>query len=173
VSLLTSTDLAEELLRSGLREVESAMPVLADILRCDVVLYTPTYAGAIALAESRPATVPSICAERQVGRLVSRTEEPAVIRVLGSGKPARRLSRGLVHGAPTVQDVFPVMRDGACVAAVVFEVGLIEHERQRRKSPVFKNTVELLRWAALAGRVAGARELSRLGDHDGPLVIDS
>src|SRR5207247_8224078 len=120
---------------------------------------------ATAVAEANPTTVPSVYAERQVGRTVTRSEEPAVIRVLASGRPARRLGRVLVNGAPTVQDVFPVIRDGACVAAVVFEVGVIEHERQRRKSPVLRRVLARLRQAALAGHVAGAQGLARLGEH--------
>jgi hypothetical protein len=169
---LTPAEASASVQQAGLRDVESALPILADLLRCDVVLYRPSEGGALALSETRPATVPSIYAERQVGRAVSRGEEPAVIRVLASGRPHRRLSRVLVNGAPTVQDVFPVLRDGECVAAVVFAVGLIEHERQRRKSPVLRRALEQLRQAALAGRVIGAHALGRLGEHDGPLVVD-
>jgi two-component sensor histidine kinase len=170
--MLSQADAADYLQRSGLREVEAALPILADLLRCDAVLYLPTEAGALAVSEVHPMTVPSIYARRQVERVVTRAEEPAVIRVLASGRPARRLSRVLVHGAPTVQDVFPIIREGVCVAAVVFEVGLIEHERQRKKSPVLRRALEQLRQAALAGRVVGAHALGRLGEHDGPLVVD-
>jgi two-component sensor histidine kinase len=171
--MLSQAEVAEQLQRSGLRGVEATRPILADLLRCDAVMYAPTEAGALAVAEVRPMTVPSIYAERQVCRVVTRSEEPAVIRVLASGRPARRLSRVLVHGAPTVQDVFPIIRAGVCAAAVVFEVGLIELERQRRKSPILRRALEQLRQAVLAGRVVGAHGLARLGEHDGPLIVDA
>jgi two-component sensor histidine kinase len=96
-----------------------------------------------------------------------------VVQVLANGRPARRLSRVLVHGAPTVQDVFPVNRDGQTVAAVVCEVGLIEHERQRRKSPVFRRAVDAFRRAAIQGELTGVGDLARLGEHDGPLVAEA
>jgi two-component sensor histidine kinase len=169
--MLNQLEIAAEIER--LREVEAGLPMLADLMRCDVVIYVPRGDGAVAVAEAHPATVPSIYAERQVGRVAGREDEPAVLRVLASGNPARRLSRILLHDTPTVQDVFPVIRDGACVAAVVFEMGVIEHERQRRKSQVFRRAIDQLRNAALAGRLPGIRGLRRLGEHDGPLVVDA
>src|SRR5205085_4633215 len=107
--------------------------------------------GAVAIAEARPQTVPSLFGESQLGRSVSRRDEPAVMRAFQNGRPARKLSRVLVHGAPTVQDAFPVTRGGAVVAVAAFEVGLIEHERQRRKSSVFRRAVARFAEAALRG----------------------
>ena len=46
--MLSQADLAEQVQRSGLREVEAALPILADLLRCDAVLYVPTEAGVYA-----------------------------------------------------------------------------------------------------------------------------
>jgi two-component sensor histidine kinase len=158
---------------SALRAIEPNLPLLADLLRGDVVVYLPAEGGLRATAEAHPATVPSIYAEPQVGRLIRSAEEPAVVRVLATGRPARRLKRMLVHGAPTVQDVFPVRRDGAVVGAVVCEAGVIEHERQRRKSPVYRRALERLRIAALQGEIVGASTLSRLNERDGPMVVDA
>jgi two-component sensor histidine kinase len=158
---------------AALRAIEPNLPLLADLLRGDVVVYQPAPGGLRATAEAHPATVPSIYAEPQLGRLIGPAEEPAVMRVLATGRPARRLKRMLVHGAPTVQDVFPVRREGGVVGAVVCEAGLIEHERQRRKSPVYRRALERLRDAALHGEIVGAGGLSRLNERDGPMVVDS
>src|SRR5687768_12250225 len=92
---------------AALRAIEPNLPLLADLLRGDVVVYQPAPGGLRAIAEAHPATVPSIYAEPQLGRPIGSAEEPAVVRVLSTGRPARRLKRMLVHGAPTVQDVFP------------------------------------------------------------------
>lgn len=118
-------------------------------------------------------TVPSIHARSRLGQTIAGDDDSVVSRVIANGRPACRLSRVLVHGTPTVQDVFPVRRDGKIVAAVVCEMGVIEHERQRRKSPVYRRAQESFRAAALDGHVRGAAHLSRLGEHDGPLVVDS
>src|SRR5437867_7964555 len=91
-----------------LRAIEPNLPLLADLLRGDVVVYAPTPEGVKAVAEAHPATVPSIHDRPQLGRVIGQPDEPAVIRVLHTGRPARRLKRVLVNGAPTVQDVLPV-----------------------------------------------------------------
>ena len=156
-----------------LRAIEPNLPLLSDLLRGDVVVYAPTPEGVKAVAEAHPMTVPSIYDRSQLGRTITQSEEPAVLRVLQTGRPARRLKRVLVDGAPTVQDVFPVRRDEQVVGAVVCEAGLIEHERQRRKSPVFRRALERLRAAALQAEIVGASGLSRLSERDGPLVIDA
>ena len=156
-----------------LRAIEPNLPLLADLLRGDVVVYAPTAEGVRAIAEAHPATVPSIYDQPQLGRTIGPADEPAVIRVLHTGRPARRLKRVLVNGVPTVQDVFPVRRDDQIFGAVVCEAGLIEHERQRRKSPVFRRALERLRTAALQGEIVGAAGLARLSERDGPLVIDA
>src|SRR5581483_6976724 len=88
---------ATEAARADLRGVEAAMPMLADLLRCDVALYVPTGDGAVVQAEARPLTVPSLYPEGQLGRRVTRREEPAVLRVLANGRPERKLSRVLVQ----------------------------------------------------------------------------
>jgi two-component sensor histidine kinase len=164
---------ATEATRADLRGVEAAMPMLADLLRCDVALYVPTDDGAAVKAEARPLTVPSLYPEGQIGRSVTRREEPAVLRVLANGRPERKLSRVLVQGASTIQEAFPVNRAGETVAVVAFELGVIEHERQRRKSPVFRRAAALFRDAALRGQVVGVSDLPRLGEHDGPMVVDA
>src|SRR5205823_1703826 len=158
----------DEARTAGLRDVEAALPLLSDLLRCDAVLYAPSDDAAVATAEARPQTVPSLYAASQLGNVVTRREEPAVARPFADGRPARKLSRVLVQGAPTVQDVFPVYRNGETVAVVAFEVGVIEHERQRRKSPVFRRAVGLFRDAVLRGEAVGVGDLPRLGEHDGP-----
>src|SRR5262245_66615178 len=118
--------------QAPLRAIEPNLPLLADLLRGDVVVYAPTRQGVTAIAEAHPVTVPSIYDQPQLGRSIGPSDEPAVIRVLHTGRPARRLKRVLVNGVPTVQDVFPVRREEQVVGAVVCEAGLIEHERQRR-----------------------------------------
>jgi two-component sensor histidine kinase len=67
----------------------------------------------------------------------------------------------------------PVRRGGHVVAALAFEIGVIEHERQKRKSPVFRRAIDAVRRGALTGELVGGRDLARFGEHDGALVIDA
>ncbi len=149
------------------------MPMLADLHRCDITLYEPSGDHAFAVAQVAPSTVPSLFEEKSIGRHASRDDEPAVLRVLSGGTAVRRLSRGLVHGAATIQEVFPILRGGVVIAAISFEIGLIEHERQKKKSQVYRWAIERFRQGAIHGQAASAAGHTRFGEHDGPLVVDT
>lgn len=155
------------------RGLQPLLPFLADLLRADVTLYAPDAAGVQAVAEAEPSTVPSIHEESRIGRGLASVESQSIARVISTGRPARRLSRMLWHGVPTVQDVFPVRHAGVAVAALVCDTGLIEHERGRRKSPIYRRAVDRVRSAALDGELLDVASLARLGERDGPLVVDA
>ena len=93
--------------RAFLDRVVESLVLLADLTRGDILLYVGLAdgEGAEIVAEAKPQTVPSIYQQSMCGQIVTRREEPAVLRVLAGMRPARRLNRVLVHGAPTLQDV--------------------------------------------------------------------
>jgi len=153
--------------------VIDTLPILADLLRCDVTLFHLDGPTPVGIATTRPQTVPSVRSGPGGSRWDDPSIEPAILNVFDTGRSARRLTRQLVQGTPTVQDVFPVSRDGRVVAALACEMGVIEHERQRRRSPIYRRALESFRVAALEGRVHGATRLSRLGEHDGPFLVDA
>lgn len=159
--------------RSLLTRVEQALPLLADIARADVLLYVARDAGkAVIAAEAKPHTVPAIYPDPVMGRVVGREEEPTVLRAISSGSSIQRVNRVLVHGHPTVEDVYPIWNDQKVIGALSIEIGLLEANRQKRKSPVFRRAVRQLRRMALRGLLEGAQNISPLGEHDGPFVVD-
>ena len=57
---------------------------------------------------------------------------------------------------PTVLETFPIWNeDHQIIAILASETSLIEYERHRRKSPVFKETLSRLRQQILAGELGG------------------
>ena len=168
-SVAQSTDDEEAVLG----QIGRCLPLLADLARGDVFLFklADDPLAAVVLAEAKPCTVPSIYVEPLTGREVRQTEEPSVIRALSRGSGSSRGRRLLVQGHPTVQDVYPVRIGAQVVGAVAVEVGLVESERQRRKSIVYRRAIDRLRHLVLAGQLEGAENLSRLSEHDGPMVV--
>ncbi|MGH2460284.1 MAG: sensor histidine kinase [Chloroflexota bacterium] len=164
---LTDDDAAD------LGPIGRCLPILADLARGDVFLFQPAddLLAAVVLAEAKPHTVPSNYNEPLTGRLVRQTEEPSVIRALSRGTGASRSHRLLVQGHPTVQDVYPIRQGTQVIGAVAIEVGLVESERQKRKSIVYRRAIDRLRHLVITGQLEGAENLSRLSEHDGPMVV--
>ena len=167
-------DLAEND-RNFLRRVVECLQLLADIARADVLLYCPTDRAdsAVVVAEAKPNTVPPIHPEPLVNRTVTAGDEPAVLRALVGGKIESVVNRMLVHGSPTVQEVFPVRNDNRVIAVLSIETSMLERERQRKKSIVFRRAVAQMRNMVLRGQLDGGLNIGPLGEHDGPMVIDS
>lgn len=159
--------------RSLLARVEQALPLLADIARADALLYVARGdAKAVVAAEAKPHTVPAIYPESIVGHVVDREEEPTVLRTIANGSSVQRVNRVLVLGHPTVQDVYPIWNDQRVIGALSIEVGLLEANRQKRKSRVFRRAVRQLRRMVQRGQLEGASNIAPLGEHDGPFVVD-
>ena len=160
--------------RGYLARMAQALPLLADVARGDVLVYVRAEQPGLAIvcAEAKPHTVPPVYAEQMAGRSVGDADEPAVIRSISHGQPVRRVNRVLVRGHPTVQDVYPIWNCGRVIGALSLEIGLLEAERQKRKSEVFRRAVRQLCRMVLRGQVDGATSITPLGEHDGPLVFD-
>jgi len=161
--------------RDFLVDVQQNLPLVADILRADLLVYCPDGTGtsAVAVAAAAPRTAPSIHSEPVLGKRVTEVEEPAVFRALRNGKRERERSRSLDIGAQFVQDVFPIIRGDKVVGALSVEISQIEHERWRKKSAVLRNAVDQLRRMLLHGQIYGGDSIGPLGEHDAPLVVDS
>jgi two-component sensor histidine kinase len=96
-----------------------------------------------------------------------------VFRVLADGRRQPSISGTLVWGAPTFQEVLPIVSsDGRMIAAVATHANLLEHERFQQRDARFRSAVTRIRDQALAGRLHGAANLSRFTEYDGVLIID-
>lgn len=161
--------------RELLARVERNLPLLADLLRADLLLYcrpTPQDAPMV-VAEAKPHTVPSLFEESLLGKKATHPEELAVTICSLRGKPLQRFNHVLVRGAPTVQEVYPVKSGHRVIAVLRVETGLLERERQRKKSVVYRRAVAQVRDMVLRGQLEGGDTISPLGEHDGPLVVNN
>jgi two-component system, sensor histidine kinase PdtaS len=155
-----------------LDRVAANLPLLADLLHADLLLYLPDETDAAVVAHAQPMPLPSLYAGSQVGRRVS-LQEGEIGPVLRGERARGGLNGLLVRGAPAVQEIFPVHGEGRPVAALSVETHLLEHERMRHKDPVLRRALTSIRQAVLEGRIRGAERLGRIGEHDGLLVIDA
>ncbi len=160
--------------RNVLTRMSQCLPLLADVARADafILAVNQTGTGALVVADANPNTVPPLYPDSLIGRNVSWADEPAVRKAITRGSPVQRVNRVLVYGHPTVQDVYPIWNEQRVIGALSIEVGLLEAERQRRKSNVFRDAVAQLRDMVLRGQLDGSTSITPLGEHDGPIVID-
>lgn len=165
---LTSDDV--ELLERVVRNLN----LLADLTHGDLLLFTRTDEEAVVVAQAQPQPVPTLYPTSVVGQLGRRADSPSVFRVLFDHRPRHVVKGTMVRGVPTMQEVFPITNArGRVIAALSSEIAVLEHERQRKKSSVFRRAVGQVQASVLAGRLEGGDKLGRMGVHDGPMVIDA
>lgn len=158
-----------------LQKLRGDAPLVADISRADVLIYCPTASGeAVIVAQAHPRSVPPIYTQSLVGQVAAPEENPAVFKALRRGRYVRG-SHGLIaDGAPVAQEVYPIHAPrGEVIGALSIEKSLIEHERHRRRSRVFRWAVRQFQETMLRGELRGAEGLSPFDEHDGILVIDA
>ena len=159
-----------------LKRIEGTLGILADISRADVLMYCPVSAErATIVSQASPHSILPIHSESLMGKQVGITEEPAVHRTLTEGRlgllEVRR--RTETDSAPIVQETYPVLTpDGRVIAAICIETNLIERERHRRRSKVFRRALRQLQRTVVAGVLEGADLLTPFAEHDGVLVVD-
>lgn len=161
--------------RAFIARVESGLSLLADLSRTDVLLYCRAAQpnSAVVVAQARPHPVSPIFLESLVGRQVGKKSEPTIFQVLQRGRWTRAVHDETSRSTPTVQEVYPVRSpDGSVLGVLNCESNLLEYERMRKKSPVFRNAIARLLQMVLQGRLQGVSALEPLGEHDGLIVID-
>jgi two-component sensor histidine kinase len=152
-------------------DVIGTLPLLADLLHADLLLYVRDEEALTVRAHAQPYPLPSLYGVSQEGT----HSGPGAEGVLALFESERARSGGsglLVRGAPAVQEVFPILDEGELVAALSVETNVLEYERMRHKDPVLREALASIRQTALDGRLRGHERLGRIGEHDGLLVID-
>ena len=179
MSVATSSAIVETRLSENaahlLGTIRASLPLLSDLMRADLIVYLPgnNPGEAVMAAESRPATVPSVFSESQLGRIVIEEEERALFRVLRNGAPQHEASRVTLRGTPYGHEIWPIKSEGKVIGALGVVVALLERGRQRKKSIVFRRAIAQVRQMVLRGQLEGPDNISRLGEHVGPLVVGS
>jgi two-component system, sensor histidine kinase PdtaS len=157
-----------------LQRIGAGAPITADISRADLLICCQISSDqGLVVYHAEPQSAPSLYRQAQTGRRFSREEQPLTFRALTSGSGGRRQREVLRHGAPVLQDVFPIHNvDGRVIAAMVVETSMIAHERQRRRNQHFRRAVVWLQEMSLRAELSGAETLSRFGQYDGIYLVD-
>ena len=72
-----------------------------------------------------------------------------------------------------MQEVFAIRnQSGETIAALCSDMAMLEHERLRKRSALYRQAIARVRELAILGRLEGADKIGRLGVHDGVMVID-
>jgi two-component system, sensor histidine kinase PdtaS len=157
-----------------LKAIEVQIPIVADISRADVLLYSWQPNGVpVILAHARPHSVAPVHSRQMAGQEMEAAKRPG----LGSALLGlfRRYQQGTTDdGAPIVNQVYPIRRPGQvqAIGALRIETNLLEHERQRRRAREFRRTTLQLQRMAQYGLLIGAEDLSPFGETDGVIIID-
>lgn len=156
-----------------LDRVIEALPLLSDVCNADLLLYAKADEAAAVVYHATPRSVPSLYPSNQTGRVFSRRELNEVARVLHDGKSRQTVGWALVWGSPTLQEVFEIRDpDGRTIAAVSSNANLLEHQRLQRQDSIYRSMVARVRDQAFSGQLLSTRNLGRLTEHDGVLMVD-
>lgn len=172
-----SSDVAQDLDSSALALIKRIIPsltLLADLLHADVLLFALAGDRVAVVEHAQPNLVPSSYEHSLTGRRLRPQQVAPVASLLFNGRPAHHVQGAVVNGVPIVREVVAIRdADHNVVAALATETAVIENERHRKRSGIFRRAVMRVRELVVRGRLDGAERLGRLGVHDGLMVIDA
>ncbi|MBN1995742.1 MAG: histidine kinase N-terminal domain-containing protein [Anaerolineae bacterium] len=169
-------------------QVEQQMGIMADLSRADVLLYGRQSAlEAVVLAHAQPHSIAHVYSKNQEGRVVNLKEKPEIKRALMRGQRQKEKGGFISEGAPVVKQALPIYfpplicfsamdaESGKprVIAALVIVTNLLEHERHRLRSKVFRQALKKLQTMVWHGQLPGAAELSPFGEQDGIVFTTS
>jgi two-component sensor histidine kinase len=157
-----------------LEKISGDLSILADLSRADILMYCLLAPGrAVLVSQARPHSMLPIHSESVLGREVTTADEPHVMRALLEGRHSSGQRRLGAEEAYAFQEVYPLSEnDGQVLAAICIETNLIEHERHRRRSRVFRKALKQLQEMVMSGALSGADLLAPFVEHDGIMVVD-
>ncbi len=157
-----------------LSNIRTALPILSDLSRSDLLLYVPNgELEAVVTDQARPHSIYPVYEDDLVGREVDIHTAPWVLNALSGTGLRRGQQSGTLRDAPIVREALPVLgSNGRAIAVLSIEANLLAHERHRRRSPSFRRALQRLQEMVLRGEMANAEALSPFGEHDGIVVID-
>ncbi len=173
--------------RDFLFTIEKQMAIVADLSRADFLLYGRlSEKKAIVLSHTRPHSLAHVYLKRREGTLIDINRRPEVMRTFFTGHPQGEVRSTIVEGAPVVRQTWPIYyphpfvspnNSGASekpkvVAVVVAAINLIEYERHRLRSNVYRRALKRLQTMLLYGQVLGSENLTSFGEQDGIIFTD-
>ncbi|MFZ2486629.1 MAG: histidine kinase N-terminal domain-containing protein [Anaerolineae bacterium] len=157
-----------------LTQVESGLPLTADISRADVKLLVQDGDAALVVAQAFPRSIASLYRQSWVGERLPFEDYPLLAAGLREGRRTTEHRRNVLEqGTPIVEQVLPVLSPkGPPLAVLQIETNLIAWERHRRRHQAFRAAVGWLQEMTLRGDLAGAERLSPFGEWDGVVYVD-
>ncbi|MCL6575835.1 histidine kinase N-terminal domain-containing protein [Kyrpidia sp.] len=121
-SLPGSTEISEED-RRRLEALVDWLPLIADAVQADIFIDMPLDAEtALVVAHGRPSVTRSLYRESPVGQTARMEQEPAVIEVHRTGRPAYGIEAVSQEGTRVRQDVVPLTGgDGRTIGSLIVE----------------------------------------------------
>lgn len=167
--------------------IERQMGIVADLSRADILMYArKSEQEAIVLAHARPHSLAHVYNKSREGYMVTSRQRPEVLRTLITGQAQREHRSTISEGAPVVRLALPVLFPPPCAGqmtrnkekpivrtALIIVTNLIEYERHRLRSVVFRQALRKLQIMLSYGQVAGVEELSPFGEQDGIIFVDT
>jgi two-component system, sensor histidine kinase PdtaS len=170
-------DVSRDLDSAGLALITRIIPslnLLADLLHADILLFARSGEHVQVVEHAQPNPVPSVYDHSLTGRRLRREQVQPIARLLFQGRPAHHVQGAVVNGVPIFREALPVRdAEGRVAAVLATETAVIEDERMRKRSGIFRRAVARVRELVIRGRLEGAEHLGRLGVHDGMMVIDA
>lgn len=165
---LTESDLAL------LKRIEESLSITADISRADILVCARlSETRALVVSHAQPSSISSLYRQLAEGRIFTQEEQPLILRALASGSGGRWQREVVRHGAPVIQDVYPIRNPSEkTIAVLVVETNMLAYERQRRRNRPFRRAVIGLQDMCLRGEIKNAPSLSRFGIYDGIYLVD-
>jgi len=171
-----------------LYNIEKQMGIMADLSRADVLLYgRHEMLDSTILAHAQPHSIAHVYSKSQVGRRVKLTEarQDIIKRALLTGQQKEQGGH-ISEGAPVVKKTFPIYypplicnqndnqdNKPRVIAALVVVINLLEYERQRLRSKVFRRAVKTLQTMVCYGELRGTENLSPFAEQDGIIFVDN
>jgi two-component sensor histidine kinase len=171
-----------------LRTIEQQIGVVADLSRADILLYgQKSDRDSIILAHAQPHSLAHVYNINRKGTIIKAEFRPEVWQALTSGRPQKEQRSQISEGASVARRAFPVFfppplpdprgytssEKPRVVAALVIVTNLIEYERHRLRSPIYRRALKKLQRMVVYGQVRGAESLSPFGEQDGIVVVDA
>lgn len=167
--------------------VEQQMGIVADLSRADVLLYARKNPQQfIVISHAQPHSLAHVYIQGRAGRVVPIDHRPEIQETLVAGTSHTGQRSVITEGAPVVRETLPVhypplhnpdfgpdRSAPQVIAALVIVTNLIEHERHKFRSQIYRTELKKLQAMLLNGIIKGAENLSSFGEQDGILFVNT
>lgn len=176
-----------------LHVIERQMGIVADLSRADILLYAQKSASEfIVLSHAQPHSLAHVYQKARAGRPIPIRDKPEILQTLTYGKSYTDQRSVISEGAPVVRETLPVYfppvtvphyplsleldsvaQKPHVIAALIIVTNLIEHERHKFRSKVYRKELRKLQAMLISGLTVGAEDLTPFDEQDGILFVDN